>query len=368
MKTLLACCAGLFAVLSASAQSQVNVSVDAGQAVRTLDERLFGINATEWDGSFTGADTVPFLQAAQVGALRFPGGSTSDAYNWQTGVGDMITQYNSTTKPDVNNGPNSWSWAVSFDQFETVAQAIGAQVIITTNYGDGTPAAAAAWVRYANITKGYNVRYWEIGNECFGTWEVDTNTVPHDPYTYATRAAQYITAMKAVDPTIQIGVVAVAGEDDYANNTLHPATNPVTHQVHNGWTPVMLTRLKALGVMPDFLIFHLYPQNPGQESDAGLLQVAPGPTMGWQAYATNLRMQLDDYLGSQAASRIELDVTENNSVSSNGGKQLVSLVNGLYLADSLGNIIQTEFNSFYWWALRNGNGGGSSVSGNMSPS
>jgi hypothetical protein len=46
--------------------------------------------------------------------------------------------------------------------------------------------------------------------------------------------------------------------------------------------------------------------------------------------------------------------TENNSVYSNPGKQSTSLVNGLYLADSTGQILQTEFNALVWWDLRNG--------------
>ena len=36
------------------------------------------------------------------------------------------------------------------------------------------------------------------------------------------------------------------------------------------------------------------------------------------------------------------------------GKQSTSLVNGLYLADSLAHLMQTEFNGFIWWDLRNG--------------
>jgi hypothetical protein len=46
--------------------------------------------------------------------------------------------------------------------------------------------------------------------------------------------------------------------------------------------------------------------------------------------------------------------TENNSVFSNPGKQTTSLVNGLFMADSLANIMKTEFNGFFWWNLRNG--------------
>ncbi|MGH7995410.1 MAG: immunoglobulin domain-containing protein, partial [Opitutaceae bacterium] len=355
------------AALSLRAQTQVNLSVNVGTVVRVADDRMFSLNAEMWDSSFTDSATLPLLQGAEVRALRFPGGSLSDGYNWQTNMDDTITQYNSTTKPDTDLGPQGWTWAVDFDTFEATAMALGAQVMITTNYGSGTPTEAANWVQYANVTHDYGVKYWEIGNEVYGTWEIDTNNVPHDPYTYATRAAQYITAMKGVDPTIKIGMVAVPGEDSDANNTLHPATNPVTDQVHNGWTPVMLATLKSLGVMPDFLIYHRYEQNPGQENDAALLQDAdPGSSGGgWQSAATSLRTQLNDYLGQATASQIELLCTENNSVSSNPGKQSVSLVNGLYYADSLGSLAQTEFNSLFWWTLRNGP---SATAGNYSSS
>ena len=47
------------------------------------------------------------------------------------------------------------------------------------NYGSGTAAEAAAWVKYANVTKNYGVKYWEVGNEVYGngaygsSWEYD---------------------------------------------------------------------------------------------------------------------------------------------------------------------------------------------------
>ena len=84
------------------------------------------------------------------------------------------------------------------------------QAFITVNYGTGTSNEAADWVKSANITNHCNFKYWEIGNECYGTWETDTNSLAHDPYTYANRAADYIALMKAADPTIKVGVVAVA--------------------------------------------------------------------------------------------------------------------------------------------------------------
>ncbi|MFO1512065.1 MAG: hypothetical protein U1F83_03980 [Verrucomicrobiota bacterium] len=42
--------------------------------------------------------------------------------------------------------------------------------------------------------------------------------------------------------------------------------NPRTGQTKYGWTPVLLTTLKSLGVTPDFLVHHVYPQWTDQQS------------------------------------------------------------------------------------------------------
>jgi hypothetical protein len=321
------------AALAPNARAQVNVTVDATTVVRTVDDRMFGLNDAVWDGAFNDPLTMTALTAVDARFLRFPGGSTSDTYHWLTNMSDG----------------NSFTWATSFDNFASTARAIGAQVIITANYGSGTPSEAADWVKYSNVTKGYGFKYWEIGNECYGTWENDTQPLPHDPVTYATRAVQYLQAMKAVDPTIKIGVVADASEDSYVNGYSHTVNNPVTGLNHMGWTPVMLATMKSMNVFPDFLIYHSYPQLNGSEDDATLLQNA----LGWPALAADLRMQLNDYLGPQGPP-IEILVTENNSVDTNPGKQTTSLVNGLYMADSVCNLMQTELNSLVWWDLHNG--------------
>ncbi len=312
--------------------SVVNVTVNAANGVRTVDARHFGVNTAAWDSVFDTSTTINILTEMGAGALRFPGGSFADEYNWATNFGAGQT------------------WATSFDMFAPVATAIGAQVYVTANYGSGTPAEAAAWVQESNVTKKYGFKYWEIGNECYGSWETDNNTVPHDPYTYADRFQQYYTQMKAMDPTIKVGAVAVPGEDSYVNNTNHPVKNPRTGVTHNGWTPVMLATMKSLGVTPDFLIYHRYAQSPGDEYDQGLLL----SNSTWSTDAADLRQQLNDYLGAVVATGVELDNTENNSVSNNPGKQTTSLVNGLFMADSICAAMNTEFNSVVWWDLRNG--------------
>jgi alpha-L-arabinofuranosidase len=314
--------------------SVVNLNVDAAQVLRTIDARHSGRNAAVWDSVFDTTTTINLLTEMGNQALRFPGGSLSDDYHWATNTTDN----------------NAWQWATSFAKFATVATTTGAQVFITVNYGSGTAAEAASWVSNSNVTNHYGFKYWEVGNENYGSWETDTNTRPHDPYTYAQHFKDYYTQMKAVDPTIKIGAVAVTGEDSFANYTDHPAVNPRTGQTHYGWTPVMLATLKSLGVTPDFLIYHRYPQAPGAESDEGLL-LSSGT---WATDAADLRQQLNDYLGTSTAAGVELDCTENNSVFSNPGKQTTSLVNGLFLADSVCAAMHTEFNSVMWWDMRNG--------------
>ena len=165
-----------------------------------------------------------------------------------------------------------------------------------------------------------------------------------------------MTPCTPADPTIKIGVVAVTGENSSSNNATHFAVNPRTGTTNYGWTPILLSTLKSLGVTPDFLIHHVYPEwtdpnNPAAspDNDARLL----ASTGNWAADAPDLRQQLTDYLGA-AGTNVELLCTENNSDAGAQGRQSTSIVNGLYLADSLAQLMKTEFNGFIWWDLRNG--------------
>ena len=108
----------------------------------------------------------------------------------------------------------------------------------------------------------------------------------------------------------------------------------------------MLHTMLTNGVIPDFLIEHKYAPSDGDTWD--LLY-----TSTWASDAASLRQMLVDYLGS-TSTNVELDCTEHGA---GGDRQPVSLVGGLFWADSIGQILQTEFNSRLWWDLRNGQNG-----------
>ena len=80
--------------------------------------------------------------------------------------------------------------------------------MVTVNVGSGTPALAAEWVKWANQTQGYDVRYWEVGNELNGDWELG-HRLPDgssmDGTTYAQRFIEFSKAMHAIDPDIHLG-------------------------------------------------------------------------------------------------------------------------------------------------------------------
>ncbi|MGH2347772.1 MAG: hypothetical protein ACRDG4_21290, partial [Chloroflexota bacterium] len=316
---------------SVGADAATTVTVNAGTSLGAIPSTAFGLNSAVWDANLLDNQVPGLLQQAGVNIVRFPGGSTSDSYHWQT---------NSIT-------PNEGGYANpnnTFDAFMGQVQKAGAQAMVTVNYGSnaagtagGDPAEAAAWVTYANKTKNYGVKYWEIGNEVYGNgtygsaWETDLHN-PKGPDAYGSNALTFITAMKNADPTIKVGVVLTA-----------PGNWP------DGQTPDWnSTVLSKVGGRIDFVVIHWYPQGPGSESDSGLLSA----TGSIASMVSTLRSEINQYAGSNAPN-VQIMVTETNSVSYNPGKQSVSLVNGLFLADNYMTWLENGVANVDWWDLHN---------------
>jgi hypothetical protein len=334
---------------TAAASTAATVTVNATTTSATVPSTAIGINASTYDGALTDAAVSGLLSAAGTNLIRFPGGTSSDSYNWKTNT-------------DVLSGKPQ---AVNFDQYATLLARTGAQGMITVNYGTGDTAGAsqspaetgaqfaADWVRYANVTKHYGIKYWEIGNEIYGNgtyganWEPDqhcasgSNPTNCGPAVYAQNAAAYISAMKAVDPSIVVGVVLTA-----PGNWPDGSTSAGSPQAWNQ------TVLSALGNQIGFADIHWYPQNPSSvtppgPTDAGLLSdPAKIPAM-----VSSMRSLLSQYTGTTTT---PIMVTETNSVSSNPGKQTLSIVNALYLPQDYLNWLANGVGSVDWWQIHNG--------------
>ncbi len=112
---------------------------------------------------------------------------------------------------------------VCYDSMSKAAQSSG-----TSPTREQLLETAKEWVRYANITKGYNVKYWEIGNESYLQHINGSATALN----YARDLIEFSRTMKAVDPTIQIG--ANGGSDTWWQTILPTAANAIDFlAVHN---------------------------------------------------------------------------------------------------------------------------------------
>jgi alpha-N-arabinofuranosidase len=317
------------------------VSVTPTRVLRTLQATMFGVATFNWDWAVTYPSTHLRLGEAGITTMTFPGGKVADEYDWAT---------NSSTITGLQSGPG-------FGAFLDAANAVGAQKIVSVNYGSGTPEMALAMLQYANITRNSDVLYWNVGNECYGDFEYDTHPIPHDAVTYADFVAQCYSLMKGADSRIKIGIEGAYDEASYPQRV--SVINPRTGQQVNGWAPVLLARLKELGIKPDYYTFHFYPTAPGAESDSYLFQAG---AVFDQVYG-QCRQMLIDFYGNAGAS-IPIYVTENNACWKPPGKQTTSIVNALYLVRAWGKAILGGAEAFVWWNLHNG----ASTDGNLSPS
>jgi alpha-L-arabinofuranosidase len=167
-----------------------------------------------------------------------------------------------------------------------------------------------------------------VGNEEYGSWETDLHANPHDPSTYAaavTGANGYYSLIKAQSPNTLVGVVV----DADANNGCCAA----------GWDSTVLGN--AVGSY-DFVEFHFYPQNPGGESDSFLV------TQAAQVFTQNIGT-LKTELQTAGKPDTPIYVGEMGSVSSNPGKQSVSITQGLFAGQMLGEMMNDGISRATWW-------------------
>ncbi len=160
----------------------VSIGRDGGTPISPY---AFGQNYWDWvDWSHSGVTgltkTEPLVGALHLNVIR-AGGNNNDT-----------------------NSPALFDSA-QIDQFVAYCRTVGAepilQVPLIANDVDGgaaSPQAAADMVTYANITKSYGIKYWEIGNEpdLYAT-TYDAGTAPLNAADYCTQFKAYATAMKS---------------------------------------------------------------------------------------------------------------------------------------------------------------------------
>jgi alpha-L-arabinofuranosidase len=265
------CIAAIIAVLliqgynlqaqDSSTDLSASVAVNAGTVIRTIPASLYGSNVewvwnaySLWNQQSGSADPnlVSLADDLGISLFRYPGGMYADFYHWQDGVGPYYTR---PIVPFQTRNTQTGQILFGTDEALQFAEQVNAQLVITVNVGTGTPAEAAAWVRYVN-GPGLRVLYWEIGNEVYiNDGSVTQNAITMDPATYAARFLEFAEAMRAADPRIKIGAIGGQNQGTY-ELVSYPDWNQIVLQtagsqidflaVHNSYAPVNVSDSDAV--------------------------------------------------------------------------------------------------------------------------
>ncbi len=137
-------------------------------------------------------DVLDALRELNHTVIRYPGGNFLSGYNWLDGVGPKEKRPRGANWPGSPSRPTSSAPTSSCGS----AKKVNTQPMLGVNLGTGTIQAAADLVEYCNAPVGtyyadlraanghadpYDVKYWCLGNEMDGPWQIghlDCATTP----------------------------------------------------------------------------------------------------------------------------------------------------------------------------------------------
>jgi alpha-N-arabinofuranosidase len=199
-------------------------------------------------------DVLQALERLQVPIIRYPGGNFVSGYRWMDGIGPKEER---PTRIDM-------AWHATdtnqfgTDEFIAFCRKLKTEPYLVVNCGDGDMREARDWVEYCNGTQDtalvklrrkngfeapHNVKYWGVGNEVDGPWQIGYKT----PQEYARAYLEFAKVMKWIDPTIKLIASAAS---HWRGGTVIERTQLLLEQA---------------GKLIDYLSIHWYVGNPDND-------------------------------------------------------------------------------------------------------
>jgi alpha-N-arabinofuranosidase len=259
----------LAVVLSINSEAQnARIKIDIERTIGEVDKHIYG-NFVEhlgrcvyggiYDTVSSLSDKNGFRKDVMVAVkelhptiVRYPGGNFVSNYNWIDGVG-----------PKSERIPRlELAWATletnqfGTNEFMEFAKSVGTEPYFTVNMGTGTIEEARRWVEYCNVKDGpyyaelrkkhgypepYNIKYWSLGNEMDGPWQMGHLNAED----YCKKAREAAKLMARTSPGIKL---VAAGSSNY-----RPGADP------DYWNQTVLHELRDV---IDFIALHIYVGNP----------------------------------------------------------------------------------------------------------
>src|SRR5499427_2654003 len=255
-------------------QPGARIKIDIDRQIGEVDRHLFG-NFSEHlgrmiyggiyeegsalsDADGYRKDVMEAVKQLGVSILRWPGGNFSSGYNWQDGIGPKDQR---PVRLDL-----AWNDLESnrfgTDEFLRYCELIGTDPYICINAGLGTIDDARHWVEYCNEShhtywadqrrkngheQPYKVKYWALGNEIDGPWQMGHK----DADEYAKFALEAAKAMRQVDRDIKL---VASGSSNYGAD----------------WITWNRTVLQTLRNQTDYIALHTYINNSANDLEGFL--------------------------------------------------------------------------------------------------
>jgi alpha-N-arabinofuranosidase len=248
----------------AAQQPQARIKVDPDRVIGEIHPHVFG-NFTEhlgrciYGGIFEEGsplsdadgfrkDVMEATRNLGVTLLRWPGGNFASGYNWKDGIGPR----------DQRPMRRDHAWGAlesnhfGTDEFLTYCERLKVDPYLCINAGLGSVEDARNWVEYTNESantywaqlrrkngrdKPWAVKYWGLGNEIDGPWQLGHKNA-NDYATFSLEAAK---AMRRVDDSIKL---IASGSSNFGPNADWV-----------GWNRTVLERLKG---EIDYISLHTY--------------------------------------------------------------------------------------------------------------
>jgi alpha-L-arabinofuranosidase len=156
-------------------------------------------------------DVLEALREINFRTIRYPGGNFVSGYRWEDGIGPKADR--------PNRRELAWK-SIESNQFGTnefmdFCKKVGAQPMMAANLGTGSIQDAANLVEYCNSSSGshyadlrikhgykdpHNVRYWCLGNEMDGPWQIGHLEANE----YGMKAKEAAKLMRTIDPDLEL--------------------------------------------------------------------------------------------------------------------------------------------------------------------
>jgi len=245
--------------------SQARIKIDTDRTIGEVNPLLFGNFAEHLGRMIYGGiyeegsplsdqdgyrkDVLEAVKRLNVSILRWPGGNFASGYDWKDGLGPRNER---PARPEL-----AWGGVESnrfgTDEFLRYCERVGTEPYICINAGLGTIDDARHWVEYCNESRHtywadqrrkngreapYKVKYWALGNEIDGPWQLGHKTAEE----YAKFALEAAKAMRLVDRDIKL---VACGSSNYGAD----------------WIAWNRTVLNTLRNTVDYIALHTYINN-----------------------------------------------------------------------------------------------------------